>query len=540
MNQAKRHIYINGRIYTADRSRPYAQAMMTEGERILWIGSQLDLPARDSSCPVTDLKGRRVIPGFADVHMHPVMLADYRKKITVMPPDIRSIEDLIQAVRRRRMSQQPGEWIEGWGYDEQGLLEKRAPNRYDLDKGCADSPVMIMRTCAHICSVNSAALKLAGIGPDTPDPPGGQIDRDSDGIPTGILRENARNLITALIPPASMETKVQNLLELGDVLTSQGISSICDMGILGPGDNFPIFEAAAARGFHQKTGVYRMWDFFADQPDFSIPPEQCSRQQQIFAAGLKLIGDGSVSGRTAWMDQPYLGSDREMGLSVCSDELLESAIDFCKENRCQLSMHAMGSRAIARIVDRACRETPWTEDGVPYVRVEHVTNPSDESIKKAASHGLSFITQPIFLYAESASYVKNLGRDRIKECYPIRRLLEMGVNLGFSTDAPATFWANPSDPFPGLKLAVTRRAADGTDCGTDQAVSIETALWLYTRGACLAAGFPRCGMLAPGFRADFALLSEDILKIPPQQIDQIKVIGTWIGGKLVYQKDSSL
>ena len=243
---------------------------MTEGETIFWIGSQLDLPVRDSSCPVTDLKGRRVIPGFADVHMHPVMLADYRKKITVMPPDIRSIEDLIQAVRKRRMNQQPGEWIEGWGYDEQGLLEKRAPNRYDLDKGCADSPVMIMRTCAHICSVNSAALKLAGIGPDTPDPPGGQIARDSVGIPTGILRENARNLITALIPPASMETKVQNLLELGDVLTSQGIYSICDMGILGPGDNFPIFEAAAARGFHQKTGVYRMWDFFADQPDFSI------------------------------------------------------------------------------------------------------------------------------------------------------------------------------------------------------------------------------------------------------------------------------
>ena len=316
----KQHIFVNGRIFTSSRSHPYAEAMIVENGNISWIGAQKDLPSL--SCPTTDLKGRRIIPGFADVHMHPVLLADCRKKITVMPPDIVSIQDLIRAVRRRRKEQQAGEWIEGWGYDEEGLLEKRAPNRHDLDQGCEDSPVIIMRTCAHICSVNSAALALAGIDRDTPDPPGGQIDRDSDGNPTGILRENARNLVTDLIPPVSMEKQVQNLLELGEILTSQGITTVCDMGILGPGDNFPIFEAAAAKGFRQKTGVYRMWDFFADDPSFSIPPEMLDRERQIFAAGIKLIGDGSVSGRTAWMERPYLGSKTEAGFPVCSDELL--------------------------------------------------------------------------------------------------------------------------------------------------------------------------------------------------------------------------
>ena len=207
---SKQYIFVNGRIFTSSRSHPYAEAMIVENGNISWIGAQRDLPSL--SCPTTDLKGRRIIPGFADVHMHPVLLADCRKKITVMPPDIVSIQDLIQAVCRRRKEQQAGEWIEGWGYDEEGLLEKRAPNRYDLDQGSEDSPVIIMRTCAHICSVNSAALALAGIDQDTPDPPGGQIDRDDKGTPTGILRENARNLVTDLIPPVSMEKQVQNLL----------------------------------------------------------------------------------------------------------------------------------------------------------------------------------------------------------------------------------------------------------------------------------------------------------------------------------------
>ena len=114
-------------------------------------------------------------------------------------------------------------------------------------------------------------------------------------------------------------------------------------------------------------------------------------------------------------------------------------------------MHAMGGRAIERMVDRASEEESWTEPGVPYVRVEHVTDPSEESMEKAAAHGISFVTQPIFLYAESASYLANLGTERIRECYPVRTMLEKGVTLGYSTDAPATFWSVPSDPFPGLK-----------------------------------------------------------------------------------------
>lgn len=547
MKQPEKNIFINGKIFTSDPVRPYADTMITEDGRIVWIGMRSDIPCgyetaiseeaeNEAGYTVTDLGGRRVIPGFTDAHMHPVMLADFRKKITVMPPQITSIEDLVSAIQKRRELQNAGEWIEGWGYDEQGLLEKRSPTRYDLDRGCSDSPVSIMRTCAHIRCVNSAALRMAGIDRNTPDPPGGEIERDENGEPTGVLKENARNLILPLMPRETAEKQVENLLELGDVLISQGITSICDMGNLDACDNIPVYESAVLRGFRQRVGVYYMWDFFADNKDFSIPKEYLDRRRQIFAAGLKLIGDGSISGRTAWMDRPYHGSDNEYGISVCSDELMESAIAFCRKNHCQLSMHAMGRKTISRMVDRACRESSWTDADIPCVRIEHVTDPSEESIRKAAAHGISFISQPIFPYAESKSYLTNLGAEWLKQCYPYKKILEAGVSLGFSTDAPATYWSNPSDPFPGLKLAVTRTAADGTDCGKDQATDIETALRLYTIGAAQAAGFPDTGMLAPGYRADFAVLSNDILHIPSEDIDKIKVLQTYMNGTCVYER----
>ena len=319
-------------------------------------------------------------------------------------------------------------------------------------------------------------------------------------------------------------------------MNSQGITAICDMGNLNSSDNIPIYEEAARQGFRQKVGVYYMWDFFDEDPSFDIPKKAMDKSRQIFAAGLKLIGDGSISGRTAWMNRPYFGSDDEFGISVCDDKLMESAIAFCKSHHCQLSMHAMGANAIRRMVDRASQETSWTLDQTPYVRIEHVTDPTEDSIQKAAQHGIAFVTQPIFAYAESASYLKNLGADWLKECYPIRHILDSKVHLAFSTDAPATFWADPSDPFPGLKEAVTRTAYDGTDCGQEQAVDIETAIKLYTRESAFAAGFQKMGMITPGYHADFIVLSEDILTVDPQRIDQICVEQTYIDGECVYRR----
>ena len=300
-------IFENGRIFTSDDDNLYADSMIVEEGKIAWIGRRAEMPS--CSYERVDLNGACVIPGLIDAHMHPVMLADFSQPISALPPRVNSIAELIEEIRRVRKEKftdrQDGKWIEGWGYDEGKFAEQRALTRYDLDEGCSDMPVCIIRTCGHIRCVNSKALEIAGIDRNTPDPEGGEIERDADGEPTGVLKENARNLVTPFIPVPTREEKVENLIALGRLLLSQGIVGVTDMGNLDKRDNYPLYEEAAKRGWELKTGTSYRWDFFAEDKDFDFSKEKMNRVQQLFAPGLKLTGEGSVSGRTAWTSRPH-------------------------------------------------------------------------------------------------------------------------------------------------------------------------------------------------------------------------------------------
>ena len=529
--------FVNGKIFTSDTSEPgalYAEALLCDGGRILFAGAEKDLPAGEY--PRIDLGGRTVIPGFVDAHMHPVMLADFSRQIACLPPKGNSIQELIQEIARVRSEKPEGGWIKGWGYDEGKFAEHRSPNRYDLDKGSSDFPVFLTRSCEHIRCVNSKALELAGITRDTPDPQGGEIERDEHGEPTGVLKENARDLVLPFMPPETKESTVASLIDLGDLLTSQGIVAVTDMGNLHEGGNYEFYEEAVKRGFRQRVSLYYMWDYFMDDPLFDITPELMDRNRQIRIAGLKLIGDGSISGKTAWLSEPYLGTE-ECGFPVYSDESMERALEFCKRTGCQLSVHAMGGRAIDRVIDRVYPEKDWTDGKVPCLRVEHLTEPSDRAVARAAERGFGFASQPIFEYCEIETYKSNMDPERLRHIYPHRTMLDRGVKLCLSTDAPATSWAVPSDPFSNLKSAVTRYACDGTDIGQDERLDIETAMILYTKESAEVSGFAGLGVLKPGYAADFAVLSDDLFTVDPMKIDEVRVEETYIGGERVYCRE---
>jgi len=529
--------FVNGKIFTSDTSEPgalYAEALLCDGGRILFAGAEKDLPAGEY--PRIDLGGRTVIPGFVDAHMHPVMLADFSRQIACLPPKVNSIQELIQEIARVRSEKPEGGWIKGWGYDEGKFAEHRSPNRYDLDKGSSDFPVFLTRSCEHIRCVNSKALELAGITRDTPDPQGGEIERDEHGEPTGVLKENARDLVLPFMPPETKESTVASLIDLGDLLTSQGIVAVTDMGNLHEGGNYEFYEEAVKRGFRQRVSLYYMWDYFMDDPLFDITPELMDRNRQIRIAGLKLIGDGSISGKTAWLSEPYLGTE-ECGFPVYSDESMERALEFCKRTGCQLSVHAMGGRAIDRVIDRVYPEKDWTDGKVPCLRVEHLTEPSDRAVARAAERGFGFASQPIFEYCEIETYKSNMDPERLRHIYPHRTMLDRGVKLCLSTDAPATSWAVPSDPFSNLKSAVTRYACDGTDIGQDERLDIETAMILYTKESAEVSGFAGLGVLKPGYAADFAVLSDDLFTVDPMKIDEVRVEETYIGGERVYCRE---
>lgn len=532
-------LFKNARIFTCDDANLYAHSFAIKDGNIAWLGTNREAKLIEGSSEKSiDLKGKRVIPGIVDAHMHAIMMAEYLRMIAVLPPEILSIEALITAIKRECGKVPKGKimWIQGWGYDEGKLKEKRAPQRYDLDKGSEDLPVVITRTCIHIIAVNSKAIEIAGITKETPDPEGGKIGRDETGEPNGLFYENARFLITRHIPQPTEEEIADNLAHLDKILVSQGITSISELGEFGEYDFDSIFDYAIKKGMKSRITAYYLWEQIKHLHRFQIAQQDMDPQRQYRIAGVKLIGDGSISGKTAWEYKSFL--DGEYGMPTCTEKELEEAIAFCKDNKCQLAVHAMGARMIDRVIEHMSLAGPWTAGAGPHVRIEHVAEPTKEAIQGAAQMGIGFVTQPIFLYCEIESYLENLGKERTKECYPICDWIEAGVRFCFSTDAPATSWANPFAPFVNLKAAVMRKAWNGMDTGQRHKIEIETAIKLYTKEAAEMLGLVDVGMIKEGYAADFIVLDRDMIKIPPEEIDQMKVLATFIKGEKVYDAES--
>ncbi|EKP95259.1 amidohydrolase [Thermaerobacter subterraneus] len=562
--QPARYFY-NGRIFTADPDQPEADAMVVANGRILWIGRQTDANP-GTGVERVDLQGRRVIPGIIDAHMHPLFLAETAQQIACLPPAARSVGDIIEAVRRRRQqlgreagrpapgsghagSSGPLPWILGWGYDEGKLAEGRAPTRRDLDRGASDVPVVLTRICYHVVAVNSKALELAGITRETPDPPGGRIDRDEHGEPTGILRESARYLVLERIPTPPPAAWAQMLADLSPFLFARGITGITDMmARRRPVDDLALYQDAHARGLRQRVVLYYLWEHLRDEPASALRPEALPGPgQPVAAGGIKVFADGSISGRTAWVDPPFSASGapspEDSGLSMTSAaELLEAAA-AARRLGVQLAVHAMGNRAIDLVVNTLARlpgrpDGPGWLDGGPSIRLEHATLASPAAMAVAARAGIAFVPQPIFLFAEVESYLSNLGPERASRAYALRSMLAAGVQVAMSSDAPATSWADPASPFANLKMAVTRRASHGMVLGPDEAIPLDVALTLYTREAARVTRIPGTGQLKAGFAADFVVLDRDVLAAGPDtaaELDAVRVLATYLDGERVYE-----
>ena len=570
----------------------FVDAMIVADKKILKLGDEKSLRTFLKSdgfkactksenldyCEI-NLGGRFVMPGFVDCHEHPILLSHCLEEISCLPPNVTSIEELKSRVAEERerliadgvKPDKSDKWIIGWGCDEGKYPEKRLPTRWDLDEVCPDFPVTLVRTCEHIRCCNSLALKMAGIDENTENPDGGEIGRDENGIPNGILYENARNLIAEILPHSDREHEVMLIKKLGDMLTRHGVTSVCEMGNLSSKDNHFIYYDAVKNGLKQNISLFYMWEFYKNKPKFEIKGEHKCLDQQIHVAGLKLIGDGSFSGHTAWTDVPYLGTE-EYGISTCSDELLDSAIEFCSRNNLQISIHAMGKRAIDRFVERLYKEKPWevsancadicannsvnfcsdvspnfktiientdnnkisnAQNQIPHARIEHVTEPSENAVNLAAKRGIAIATQPIFIFSEIESYQKNLGDARLKTTYPIRHLIDTGCFVGLSTDAPATAWSDPTNPWINIKAAVTRKAYNGVDTGQKHRINLEEAILLYTKNSAIIAGMPYRGCIAEGYFADFQVLNENPFEKDFDNIEEFMPEKVYISGEEV-------
>ncbi len=493
---------------------------------------------------VVDLQGAFVSPAFVDAHCHPDLVAGILNQVPCVPPAVSSIDEMVERLRESPAAQSGEGWILGWGYDESLLSDGRSPSRHDLDRVSTTQPVMIRRSDCHTVCVNTAALRLAGVTAETPDPAGGRIGREGSGEPDGIFSEApALAVIEAALPKGGADDAVKTLLPLQAHYCERGILAVTDMmghRTGGADDSLFRWREAEAAGLSVDCLFYAIWT--GGEDPFGMPemtPEETTGRSRY--VGVKLFADGSISGRTAAVREPYkfeLGEQPEnpCGTMTLSEPVYRAAAAYARRNGLQVSIHVMGDRSIDAILS-------WLEDepgewvkGAPSIRLEHVTLLRPEHLEKMKSLRVkpALTTQPIFPFAEWRSYHANLTKSVFADCYRIKTIADAVDAFALSSDAPATTWADPDQVFTSIYAAVTRLDSDGGAFNSDEAVDPATALSLYTSRAVKVMPIEGYGRIAAGEPAHFIAMTGSPLEIAPENLDRIRTAAVWRSGELIW------
>jgi len=539
-------VYLHANIYTGriqDRGPERAEAIALRGDKILAVGSSSDILKRKGpETKVVDLGGTFVMPGFNDAHMH--LTEAGLKSLTVDLTGTRSLSEFEDRIREHLKSARPGEWITGSGWDETLWPTRRLPTRLDVDRVTSDHPVFLVRIDGHVALANTPALKLAHVGASREAPAGGEVVRDSNGEPNGILRETAQSLVARIIPPPPPARQRQAIeAALADIARS-GISSVQDFSG-GDGEsnlaNFKILEQLEKEG--KLTVRISEWMPF-DEPVGALIERRAAHPQSdpmLHTGMLKAFMDGSLGSHTAAMLEPFADDPANSGLPRYEQSKLDQMASERVEAGFQLGFHAIGDKAVemalnafARAGEAAERSGARAPDGSRdfRLRVEHaqVTNPDEverfRQLKVIAS------MQPSHVLTDMRWARARLGDRRARHSYAWAEFENHGVALAFGTDYPV----EPVSPFRGLYAAIARKSEDGRqEYYPDEKLTIIEAIAAYTRGSAYAEfAENQKGVLAPGMLADFVVLDRDLTRISPEEILTTQVLRTVVGGRAVY------
>lgn len=520
--------FINAKVFTGTDEDDFATAFRIQGGRFVWVGEADEADAEGG----IDLGGRTVLPGLIDSHTHPAVMIAHGTSVECFPPDVASASELVAALRTHpAYGGGERDWILGRGFDETKYPGRRMPTASDLDRVSTTQPVMVWRCDAHSAVCNTRALALAGITASTPDPEGARFERDDDGNPNGVLTEiAATGAVAEVIPQPDREAQITALLAIGEELASRGIVAACDLLSTRIGDYLATFRAAAQRGLRAKLALYPGWDPEAPLADLAAS----DREGDVRVAGVKVVLDGAYSNRTAWVHEAYPHSC-DHGLRLVSDEDVRQAADWARRNGVQLAVHAMGDRALDRVLELFGDEEPWLE-GVPSVRIEHATIISEEFAARLRDARMNFgvATHTVFFFAEYDGYEGALHAEQVADAYPIARLYRTPVPLALSSDRPATAWNGADDVFLSVEAAVRRRAYNGVPFAPQEAITVAQALLLYTGRASGLSPLEGVGRIEAGYDGSFVVLDQDVFTVPEEEISATQVAETWIRGERVF------
>ncbi len=514
---------IGGNIVTMNPFQPHAEAVAIKDDRIVQVGTNEEIsPWIGKNTKIINLEGRTVVPGFIDTHIH---VADFGKFLTWLDlKDVTSLTELRKRVRERAQKISEGRWIIGHGWDQNNFLEKRPPNLQDLNEPSLNNPVILYHQCGRMCAVNSKALELAGVTKETRAPSGGTIEKDAEtGEPTGILRENATDLVWKTISEPSEEEIIEAATLACEQIVEAGVTSV--HWITTSSAEIPVIQRLIAEN-KLPLRVYAIAPTsILDQIDGS--GDNIDRKWSV-----NIFADGFLAARTAALREPYSDDNATKGQLVYSQKELNALVAKAHKANISLAIHAMGDQAIdmtLTAIEKALMEVPRKNHRY---RIEHASVLNKELIQRIKKLGLTVSVQPKVVTSEFSvwSAVDRLGPERARWLFPLKTLIKEGIVVTGGSDCPM----EPLSPLLGIQAAVTRQFFP------EERITIDEALRMYTVNAAYASFEENLkGSIMEGKLADLTVLSDDPRTTPPDKIGDITVKMTIVGGKVVYPRNSS-
>ncbi len=536
-----KNVFVNGQVYTGEDT--LKQAFLVEDGVISAVGSDEKILAlADPGTKRTDLKGRFVCPGFNDSHMH---LLNYGKALRSagLSEHTDSLAGMLCYLKEyvKDHPLREGQWLFGRGWNQDYFTDAdRMPNRWDLDTISIQFPIILTRTCGHCCVVNSRALELAGISGDTKAPEGGAVGMEN-GEPDGRLYDNAIELLNPFIPAADREDLKNMIRSACRELNSYGITSVQsdDYGVF---PDIPFETVNAVFRELQESGeltvrIYEQANLISlnELRRFVESGNVTGKGTDCFRIGpLKIVADGSLGSRTAFLSRPYADMPETQGLLLFSPKELQELVSFANAHSMQVAVHAIGDACLDEVLDafdRALREHPRPDHRHGIVHCQ-ITRP--DQLKRIQNLGLHVYAQSVFLDYDNHIVKKRVGPELAASSYSWKTLMKSGVSVSNGSDCPVEL----PDVMKGIECAVTRKSMDGTGPYLPGEVfTVKEALDSFTiRGAEASFEENRKGRITPGFAADFTILDRNPFATAPEELHRIKVSACFLAGKCVYER----
>ena len=527
-------IIVNAVVHTMDPAQPAAEAVAIYANRIVAVGSSKDIKKlAGPNTRTIDAKKRLLLPGFNDAHTH--FLSGGFQLSSVDLRDADSPQEFAARIKAFAEKLPAGRWITGGDWDHERWSDAKLPTKELIDSITPNTPVFVNRLDGHMALANSLALKLAGVTRQTLDPPGGVIVRDKSGEPTGVLKDAAQSFVWKVMPPATFDERLAAARAATNYAASLGVTSIQDVSA---GTDVGVYQTLLDRG-ELKTRIYAV----APLPQWERLAQTGVRahfgSEMLRVGGLKGFSDGSLGSTTALFYEPYRDDPSTSGIP--GDEMFPEGAMLERVREAdraglQIMIHAIGDRAndlILSMFEQVERENGKRDRRF---RIEHAQHLRSKDIARFARARVVASMQPYHAIDDGRWAEKRIGKERAKTTYAFRSLLDAGATLAFGTD----WTVAPLNPMLTIYAAVTRRTIDGKNSEgwvPEQKISVEETVRAYTAGSAYAEFQDHVkGTISNGKLADLVLLSRDIFKIDPKEIEYVKVVMTMVDGRVVYEE----